>query len=204
MTKKAYHHGDLRAALIKAGLQVLHKDGLDQLSLRGVARVAEVSAMAPYRHFKDKQALLAALSEDGFKELFESLEQAKEQKPGDIDHAGLAYLRFAQKEPESYRLMFTHKILCEGEVPKSLKETSAAAFGSLVDTIEIGMAAGSIETTNSTDLAMSAWALVHGVALLLIDGILSEGPYGEMPDDQILSICQSYFRNGWIAKASTN
>ena len=152
------------------------------------------------QHFKDKQALLAAISQNGFSQLFTSLEKAKDEKPGDIDYAGLAYLRFAQAEPESYRLMFTHKILCEGEVPESLKEVADAAFGSLVENIEIGMANGKIETTDSYNLAMSAWALVHGIALLLIDGILSDGPYGEMTDEEILGICQSYFRNGWKAQ----
>ena len=197
MPKKAYHHGDLRVALIEAGLRVLHKDGLDKLSLRGVAREADVSPMAPYRHFKDKQALLAAISENGFKELYESLEQARMEKPGNIDHAGLAYLRFAQKEPDNYRLMFTHKILCEGEVPESLKDISDSAFGSLVENIDIGIAQGSIEPTDSLHLAVSAWALVHGVALLLIDGVLSGSPFGEMSDSEILAICQGYFRIGW-------
>ena len=199
-TKKSYHHGDLRSALIKAGLLVLQKDGLEALSLRRVAREAEVSAMAPYRHFKDKQSLLAAISEKGFLELYQMMEKAKESNPGDLDAAGQAYLAFAQKEPDTYRLMFTQNILCEGDIEDSLKEAGGSAFNSLVETIEIGIEKKRIDATNSVDLALGAWSMVHGVSMLLIDGILQDGPYGEISAENILDLCQSFFRKGWRAK----
>ena len=198
--RKTYHHGDLRSALIKAGLNVLQKEGLDALSLRRVAREADVSAMAPYRHFKDKQSLLAAISEKGFLELHRRLESAKKKRPGDLDAGGQAYLAFALKEPDTYRLMFTHKVLCEGEQNESLEKAGQAAFESLVETIEMGIASGEIQATTSLDLALAAWALVHGIAMLLIDGILDDKPYKELGSEQLLGLCQSYFRNGWRAQ----
>lgn len=197
MTKANYHHGDLRNSLTQAGIKVLSEEGLDALSLRRVAREAEVSAAAPYRHFKDKQALLAAISESSFCELRNRLISAREEKPGDLDHAGAAYLAFAQEHPQQYRLMFTYNLMCIDGLSQDLKDSSADAFGALVETIQIGMDSGLIKSSDSTQLALAAWALVHGVAMLLIDGILGAGPYGELPPEEILNICQSYFRTGW-------
>jgi AcrR family transcriptional regulator len=195
--KTTYHHGDLRSALIETGLRVLQQEGLNALSLRRVAREAEVSAMAPYRHFKDKQSLLAAISEKGFVELHELLEQANQDHPGDLDASGQAYLSFALKEPETYRLMFTQKVLCEGEDNETLEEAGSSAFESLVKTIEVGIESGKIKETTSLDLALTAWSLVHGISMLLIDGILENNPYKELTPEQVLSLCQNYFKNGW-------
>ncbi|MBK1876679.1 TetR/AcrR family transcriptional regulator [Pelagicoccus mobilis] len=197
MTKTSYHHGDLRNSLISAGLKVLREDGLDALSLRRVAREAEVSAAAPYRHFKDKQALLAAISETGFRKLRSMLVAANEDKPGDLDNSGTAYLAFAQQHPEQYRLMFTHNLMCADDVDQELKDSSANAFGALVETIEAGIKNGQIANTCSPNLALASWALIHGIAMLLIDGILGNGPYGELTPEEIRKLCQSYFRNGW-------
>lgn len=195
--KPSYHHGDLRRALVDTGLHVLREEGLEALTLRRVAREANVSAGAPYRHFKNKQALLSAISESGFRKLHVFLETAKEEKPGDLDAAGLAYFSFAQEEPESYRLMFARNILREETVENSLKEASERAFVTLAETIEIGMQENKIAPTNETHLALATWALIHGVAMLLIDGLLSNGPYGKVPPQDILRICQSHFRAGW-------
>lgn len=198
--KASYHHGDLRPALIEAGLKVLRKEGLYALSLRRVAREARVSAAAPYRHFSDKQALLAAISESGFRQLHELLEAARRKCPGDLDAAGQAYLAFALRQPENYRLMFTQNVMCDGEPEESLQEAGEQAFNSLVQTIEEGIEARRIAATESVPLAVAAWALVHGVAMLLIDGALAKPPYDQLPPEQILAMCQSLFREGWRAR----
>lgn len=197
--KKAYHHGDLRPTLIAAGLKVLRKEGLPALSLRRVAREARVSPAAPYRHFKDKHALLAAISEDGFRQLYDLLNEARKARPGDVDAAGQAYLKFALRQPENYRLMFTQNVMCEGEPNESLREAGEQAFHSLVETIEEGMHEEKIKPTDSGQLALAAWALVHGVAMLLIDGALSNRSPAPLKPEQILAMCQSFFRQGWRA-----
>ncbi|NER01100.1 MAG: TetR/AcrR family transcriptional regulator [Cyanothece sp. SIO2G6] len=197
MPKASYHHGDLRNSQISAGLKILREEDVHALSLRRVAREADVSAAAPYRHFKDKQALMAALSESGFRKLRSMLITANEEKPGDIDHSGAAYLEFAQKHPEQYRLMFTHNLLCGEGAEEALQNASSDAFGTLIETIEIGILNGKIAETNSSDLAFACWSLVHGLAMLLIDGILTESPYGDLPAEKTLELCQSYFRKGW-------
>jgi AcrR family transcriptional regulator len=201
--KMSYHHGDLRPALIGAGVKVLRKEGLHALSLRRVAREARVSPAAPYRHFNDKHALLAAISESGFRQLHGMLEAARKKSPGDLDAAGQAYLKFALQQPENYRLMFTQSVMCEGEPEESLRQAGEQAFNSLVQTIHEGIQSGKIVAVDSAPLALSAWALVHGVAMLLIDGAVAKPPYDKIPPAQILELCQSFFREGWRSRTSS-
>lgn len=197
MPKASYHHGDLKNSLLAAGLKVLREEGLDALSLRRVAREANVSSAAPYRHFKDKQALLSNISENGFLTLDSMLKAAHEERPGDLDHSGAAYLTFAQQHPEQYRLMFTHNLMCHEDADEDLKESSENAFKTFIETIETGIANGRIAATNSEELAFASWSLVHGVSMLLLDGILDNSPHCDRSPEENLKICQSYFRRGW-------
>ena len=96
-----YHHGDLRAALLKAAGRILEKDGPDAISLRDLARGADVSHNAPYRHFPDRDALFAALSDEGYAQLVDALRG----KPW-RDQA-TSYVRFALANPQRFRLMST-------------------------------------------------------------------------------------------------
>ncbi|MEM9157531.1 MAG: TetR/AcrR family transcriptional regulator [Verrucomicrobiota bacterium] len=198
--KATYHHGDLKKALTEAGLQVLQQEGLNALSLRRVAREASVSPAAPYRHFTDKHALLIAISEHGFTELESRLRDSKENRPGDIDASGAAYLSFAIENPELYRLMFTQNIMRETEADHDAKERSREAFLRLVETIENGIQNNHIEDTQCHMLALSAWSLVHGVSMLAIDGVLAGSPFEELSHSQIFKTAQSYFKNGWRSK----
>lgn len=103
-TVSTYHHGDLRAALLKAAARTLEKDGPDAISLRDLARSAEVSHNAPYRHFIDRRALLDALAEEGFALL------ARELLGKPWREQAVAYVRFALANPERFRLMFTRPV----------------------------------------------------------------------------------------------
>ena len=102
-----YHHGDLRAALLKAAARTLEKDGPDAISLRDLARSADVSHNAPYRHFADRRALLAALADEGYQQLLHELEG----KPW--REQAVAYVRFALANPERFKLMFTWPVPAE-------------------------------------------------------------------------------------------
>ena len=103
-TVSTYHHGDLRATLLKAAARILEKQGPHAISLRDLARRAEVSHNAPYRHFADRQSLLAALADDGFALL------AKELEGKAWREQAVAYVRFALANPERFRLMFTRPV----------------------------------------------------------------------------------------------
>jgi len=168
-----YHHGDLRRALIDAALALLTESGAEQLSLRAVARKAEVSHAAPYRHFPDKNALLAAVAERGFSQLTAALESAEPRldSPREWLRAeSLQYLNFALAHSRLYRLMFGPQL--EKPAHEALASTSLAAFGQLVDRMaEIGRQEEGTDA-DAGERAMVLWATLHGLALLMLDGQL--------------------------------
>jgi AcrR family transcriptional regulator len=178
--KTTYHHGDLRQALLKAALVILKDQDVKNLSLRQVARQAGVSHTAPYRHFADRAALLEAVAEEGFIEfgcyLRKAVAQANAEPIESLKATGEAYVRYALEHPTHFRLMFSYVPSCL--TPGStLPTTAQSTFQILVDVIASGQAAGVIKAGNPNELAIGRWALVHGLAMLLLDGML--------PDPQI-------------------
>jgi AcrR family transcriptional regulator len=167
-----YHHGDLHNALIQAGLAILTEEGAHALSLRAVARRVGVSHAAPYRHFADKDALLAAIAEQGFLSLAAAIREAARLVPTDptaqLADAGWAYVQFALQRPAQLRLMFSGVIRTPQAYPQ-LRLASAEAFSLLVGLLRAGQQAEVIRAGDSRQLALAAWALVHGVATLLIE-----------------------------------
>lgn len=176
MPKKAtYHHGDLRRALIDAALVLMAKKDIQSLSLREVARHAGVSHTAPYRHFSDKEALLAVVAEEGFIEFARYLQDAVDLAPSDplqqLQTSGVAYVRYALDHPTHYRIMFGSFCVDGADYP-SLFAASDQAFNILVAIILRGQAAGLIRQEDSRLLALGAWSLVHGLAMLLLENRL--------------------------------
>lgn len=159
-SNRPYHHGDLRAALLDAADALVEKGGDGAVSLREVARAAGVSATAAYRHFTDKEALLAALSARHFRDFGAALGAA--DTTGGMAGRGRAYVRFALARPGRFRLMFSG-LRARSAAHPELREASRATFEALRG------AAG------SEDAALRAWAFVHGLAHLLLDGALQEG-----------------------------
>ena len=151
----------LRARLIDAATRLLDEQGAAAVTLRMLARETGVSAMAPYRHFADKEALLGAVAEAGFAALTDALEAADaERGPGDgLVAQGLAYFRFAQARPALFRLMFGGKPVCETP-PAEYGEAFAVLFRRVS-----GMATGDPQIA-----ALAAWSAVHGLATLALDG----------------------------------
>src|ERR1700724_2129306 len=107
-SKANYHHGDLRAALVHAAMEVLEESGEAELSLRAVARRAGVSAAAPYRHYDDRGALVSAGAAGGYRELAERLAAAhpSPSTPDELASAAVAYVQFALERPALFRIMF--------------------------------------------------------------------------------------------------
>ncbi len=177
-TKKPYHHGALRQALIDEALHVLEKDGLDGLSLRGLAARTGVSKTAPYRHFADKRDLLTALAAEGFRQLADAMETAlaapdpaeRGRSTDEIRSLFRAYLAFARSRPALYRLMLSR--LGFSLHSESCRLNSERAFGCLVRAVENARARGWRSGQDSVGLVLSLWAEVHGWAGLLIDELL--------------------------------
>jgi AcrR family transcriptional regulator len=169
---RPYHHGDLRAALIQAGLAILAEEGVQALTLRAAARRAGVSHNAPYRHFADKEALLAAIAEEGFDELANRLEEARARtRPSaqaQLAETGWTYVQFALTHPDHLRVMFG-SLISDPQAYPSLRAAGARAFNLLIEILRAGQDSGTVIAGNPRQLAFSAWAMVHGLALLLID-----------------------------------
>ncbi len=163
-----YHHGALKAALIEAADAILDEGGAGAVSLREAARRAGVSATAPYRHFADKEALLAALATNGFVAFGQALAAAAQGSDNPLGAMGQAYVRFALARPGRFRLMFG-----PAGIPDRRRYPDLAAAASR--THEQLVAAVRRRTPGAADpetAAIAAWSVVHGLAHLLLDGML--------------------------------
>jgi AcrR family transcriptional regulator len=163
----AYHHGDLRAACLRAARELLEKDGSAGLSLRAVARLAGVSATAPYRHYADRDALVSAVAAQGYRELAELLSTAHPSPatPDDLAAVAVAYVQFALDHPALFRAMFAEP--CD---PANEERVAATAvISEYVHTVVRKAFPGAEETEA---LSTTVWALVHGLAFLHLDGKL--------------------------------
>lgn len=171
---RAYHHGDLRTALIEAARTLLAEGGADALTLRGVARLAGVSQTAPYRHFASHHELIAAVAEEGFRRLHAEMLRAASESTGrlGLQQLAVAYVRFALKRPAEYRIMFGRdpEGLARTKAGDSLAEASGALMSLLRGGIEQLQQAGAVRSGDPGAMALAAWALVHGLAMLILDG----------------------------------
>lgn len=181
--KATYHHGSLRDALLKAALVRLQADGVAKLSLRALAADAGVSPTAVYRHFADKQALLAAIASDGFWGITRHMQQHLGEVPCDtltaLQRIGVGYITYAAHHPAHYRLMFGQRMVERRRFPE-LYQASSASFAVLRDTLQRGLDEGLFRPLPIDLLTTTSWALVHGMAMLTIDGLVS-GESEHMP-----------------------
>ncbi len=171
--KKTYHHGDLKNALIKAGVEILAKDGVWGLSLRKVALKAGVSHSAPYAHFADKQALIAAISTEGFRQLYERMsvvtEEYKSRSEMQLIEVAWAYVQFAMDDPDRFKVMFSGVLEKEKEYTEFVAE-SQRNFQLVKMIVEANQASGKLRGGPSDLAALSVWGGVHGFAMLLLEG----------------------------------
>lgn len=145
----AYHHGDLRQTVLRAAGELLEKEGLKAITLRELARRAGVSHNAPYRHFPDRDSVLAALAAEGFNMLGDALERRPMREMGE------AYVEFALAHPQRFRLMF-------GGLIKLEQRDQRAYEGLMKSFADLG--------EDARYAAAAAWAMVHGLSHLLLDG----------------------------------
>lgn len=172
MERLTYHHGDLKQALVSAGIKILKEESIGALTLRSAARAAGVSHSAPYAHFPDKQSLLAAISTRGFITLQERLIATAHQfsaYPGDlVSETGWTYTRFALEEPALFKLMFSGILEDEHSYPEFMSAVRQT-FRHLVEVVETCQAAGVLPPGSSEELAVAVWSLVHGFVSLYLE-----------------------------------
>ncbi len=172
MTRTAYHHGDLQQQAHQQALAIVREHGDSAISLRALAKQIGVSAPALYRHFADRESLLAELAIKGFEWLRERLLQVDQNDPRQaLIGIGLAYVAFAQDEPNLYRLMFGGRVLPLGVHPR-LDSAGKGAFQVLEDTVASARDRGFLKPMPLSLMTATAWSLVHGLSLLTIDGHL--------------------------------
>lgn len=189
MSKTTYHHGNLREALLAAALEILSRDGIDNLSLRKVAQQAGVSATAPYSHFRDKSELLAVLAAQGFEHLADSMEREVAGADDAASRGGLValargYVDFATRHPARFQLMFGSRLGDLLEFPE-LAEASARAFALMETAVTARME--QTGTPERTSIAVAgAWSLVHGLSTLVNDGRIAANDCGVADNKELI------------------
>ena len=171
--ERGYHHGNLKKTLLDATVKLIAKVGPRAFTLREVARLAKVSHNAPYRHFRDKEELLAAVAAEGFERLADSMLQTAAPAEDALEAlllAGRGYVQFALRWPEHFSVMFDH---CQNldEYP-DYAPSGRKAFQVLLDRIEGAQGSGQLPAGDPHPLAFTAWSMVHGIAKLAISGLL--------------------------------
>jgi AcrR family transcriptional regulator len=169
--RTTYHHGNLRAALIAAASDLLAREGPLGVTLRGAARHAGVSQAAPYRHFPSKSALLAAVAEEGFRSLTRAMSRAVRRHRGEpvraLEAMAAAVVGFAAEEPSLYRLMSGPAV--RGRDHPSLRAAATASWDLVAAAIRDCQRAGRMRAGDPEPLGFVFWALIHGLAVLVVD-----------------------------------
>ena len=166
-SRRRYHHGALRDTVLRAAGNILEKQGLESLTVRSLARRVGVSHNAPSRHFADRETLLAALAAQGFAMLDKSQREAV--AAGGLRAMAEAYVCFALDHPRRFQLMFGNVVRVRRHAV--LRELAAKSCENLAG----ALAARLPGAQDARDASMAAWALVHGLAQLMLDGRLELG-----------------------------
>jgi AcrR family transcriptional regulator len=173
-SRRSYHHGDLRRTLISTALAMVQEEDVAALTLREVARRAGVTHSAPYHHFPTKNHLLAAIAEDGFRELYTKQLQAVARAGTDpvkrLQALGTTYVEFAVENTGYFRVMFRSNTGGWVEFP-SVLEASSLGFVLLTTTAEEARKAGNLGV-DLMEFTLAAWSVVHGLSTLWVDGPL--------------------------------
>jgi AcrR family transcriptional regulator len=168
---KEYHHGSLRRALIEAAVEAIASHGVEALNLRQLAAQAGVTPGAPYHHFPNREELLRAVAEEGFRLLEADLIAARDAAPpgagARLEALGRAYVSFAASHPGYFRVMFHGDANASGPTEPGLR-----AFHLLRDAVLACQRAGAAPPGDPTPLVLTAWSAVHGFATLWVDRAL--------------------------------
>jgi len=191
MPRKNYHHGDLKNTLIKAGIEILSKEGVSGLSLRKAARKAGVSHAAPYAHFTDKQALIAAIALDGYGKIYTRIEEVVNQYPDEplkqLLQSAWAYMQFGLESPAHYKITFSGLIENEKNYPELVEVTrrSLAVIQKIIADCQSAKILSASEYTAEVD-AISLWGLIHGLVSLVIEGQISNNLMKRTPPKEMI------------------
>lgn len=188
---RSYHHGNLQAALVEAGLAALDRMEHQDLSLRELARKVGVSANAAYRHFADRETLLAAIAAEGFRRVAAAGAKARSAQKTPLDAiraTGYAYIQFARSNAALFKLMFRHF-----DQQHRIEELDLAARQAL-ETIYVDVAGAlklELSDPRVTLVTLHAWSHVHGLSMLILEGQLEHVP---VDLDQLIEMVAHNYR----------
>lgn len=164
-----YHHGDLRNTLLAIAAELLAEDGVHALSLRKMAKRAGVSHNAPYMHFADKEAVLAAIAEEGFRlltiDVESAISQAENSTRQKLIAASQAYVNFALNHPNHLQVMFRPVDVAKAP---NLLEVSKASLNRLFELVKSGQEQGELGAADTYEMTKAIWAMVHGVSAISV------------------------------------
>jgi len=200
MSERPYHHGNLRTALLRQAERTVREGGVEELSLRGLARAVGVSHGAPRRHFADRQALLDALAEAGFERLGAELRAAADGAGDDFEEriraTAAAYVRFATRDAALLELMFAGK---HGDPSGALEEAAHRSLSVLLELIEQGQREGVLEDGDPERVGLVLFATVQGIATLLKGGMVPV----ERLDELVADAIAHFLRGSRVAQPSS-
>jgi AcrR family transcriptional regulator len=187
---------ELREALLRAAITLINQSGVETLSLRETARLAGVSHQAPYSHFADRAALLAAVAEQGFRRLHDKMSRAVAAAGDDaaaaLEALGFAYVEFAVENPAHFRVLYAAE-LAERERYPELQAQSDTVYNLLISVIvDLQRRAG--DKSDPAEYALTAWSTVHGLASLLINNQVRK--IGKKKPRQLMEIINRVLRSG--------
>lgn len=192
--KKNYHHGDLHTALLDEAVKMLLESGEESLSIRQLAARLGVSRTAPYHHFRDKQALLCAIAEEGFNRLHNTVFtpiSASQSTSSQVELFIEGYLNFALENREFYDLMFSSRLWKSDLLAETLLQQARECFKSYLVFVERWQASGDLHSDiDSRRFAQITWSTMHGLSRLLIDGIY-------VVEDSVDAICETAKQIFW-------
>jgi AcrR family transcriptional regulator len=199
MPKESYHHEDLKMELIQAGLKLLDQEGYDKFSMRKVASACNVSQTAPYRHYRDKDELITAITAEALRAFNETLETSVENNPDDPEkqllEMGVAYIKFFTENPEYLRLIFLSDIRYRmksysGNCQENPGYKDPFQTFYMAEQRYIEACPGC--ALSQSELLLYCWGLVHGIAVLISNkDIPFEGDY--------LELARNIIKNGFRA-----
>ncbi len=185
--ESSYHHGDLRAALIKAAAAEIERGGYENLSLRELAQSLGVSRAAPYRHFADRRALLAAVASDGFDRLTAIHRNAKGRTPqARLAAAGRGYLAFAAERPQMFRPMFVSDLLGGSAAPPDPALIKAASESYVVFEQLVAATLDNPDEGAVKSAAIAIMSTSYGFALLRMNDRLKPFMYGPLTQSELV------------------
>jgi AcrR family transcriptional regulator len=199
-----YHHGNLKNALIEAALAQIANHGARALSLRELSRSIGVSHASTYRHFPNKESVLATIAEQGFEKLTHAMEAAARPYAGDplemLQATGVAYVGFGVTHPHHLQVMFGDLVTHHENYP-ALLESSKKAYEVLVSVVREGQRTGRIRAQNERLVTLAAWAQVHGLTMLIASGRIRPEGAERIEHNSLAASVIALLRDGLSVKA---